>query len=358
MAETLDKEIIKEICSSGDKTTSIPAITESGSNALSFAEGFPIATSTPQSDGGIPPKRTDMNKVLNYLSKALLFLQNGGIYSYDSNVSTAIGGYPLNAIVEYTDTYGNTFKIKSLVANNTNAPSLSNIKFNTSGSGTYYWEAIQTGSPLNLEYFAICQTAANQQEKVVNIPNFAFPNGDIPKGTKVRVMFVNGNTYSGLNLSLKITGVSGSISNPMKVAGVRDSIWNKMYVLNDEVVEFWWTGYYWKTANIVVDEEIGTYNGSPDGTWYRIYRSGWVEQGGLAAAGNGEVTVTLHIPMSDSNYHAIASNYMDNSDSGSHDCRVYARTTTTIKLAGHWVSSNNKGQSNVQRWWCVRGYKN
>ena len=127
MADTLEKEVIKEICATGDKTNTIPEATQSGSNALSYADGFPIATATPQSDGGIPPKRTDMNKVLNMLSKNQVFLQNGGSYSYDSSVATAIGGYPKGARLLYNANDGNKYYIESLKDNNSTAPTDENI---------------------------------------------------------------------------------------------------------------------------------------------------------------------------------------------------------------------------------------
>ena len=131
MADTLGKEIIKEICATGDKTGTIPDTTQSGSNALSYADGFPIATSTPQSDGGIPPKRTDMNKVLNMLSKNQVFLQNGGSYSYDSSVVTAIGGYPKGARFLYANSTNQKFYIESLKNNNSDVPSEENICYKT-----------------------------------------------------------------------------------------------------------------------------------------------------------------------------------------------------------------------------------
>lgn len=42
--------------------------------------------------------------------------------------------------------------------------------------------------------------------------------------------------------------------------------------------------------------------------WYRKYRSGWVEQGGICINSSGDGSVTLPIPMSDTNYQVIANN--------------------------------------------------
>ena len=141
MANRLEKELIKEICANGDKTSLIPETAETGSNALSYDEGFPVATATPQSDGGIPPKRTDMNKVLNLLSKNQVFLQNGGVYTFDSTISTAIGGYPLGAILRFYDGDA-SYLVSSLENNNTEAPTKANIKYKESDTGKK-WKCIE-----------------------------------------------------------------------------------------------------------------------------------------------------------------------------------------------------------------------
>ena len=44
-------------------------------------------------------------------------------------------------------------------------------------------------------------------------------------------------------------------------------------------------------------------------TWYRKYKSGWVEQGGRGAAiNNSAVTITLPVKMADTNYFPMMSN--------------------------------------------------
>lgn len=135
------KILANTFCNDGDKTSTIP-VTATGTNACSLEEGFPAITSTAVSGGGIPPKRLDFNGVFNLLSQYCYFLQNGGTFEYSASVSTAIGGYPEGAILYYTDSSDNTFKIQSLIDNNTNEPSASNIQFENSGTGTYYWKAI------------------------------------------------------------------------------------------------------------------------------------------------------------------------------------------------------------------------
>jgi hypothetical protein len=59
-------------------------------------------------------------------------------------------------------------------------------------------------------------------------------------------------------------------------------------------------------ADAVIDyQEPTSANGY---TWYRKYKSGWVEQGGIQASSSGAsgVTVTLPVAMTDANYTIVA----------------------------------------------------
>lgn len=73
-------------------------------------------------------------------------------------------------------------------------------------------------------------------------------------------------------------------------------------------------------------------------TWYRKYKSGWVEQGGSAqipqnsAGVISSVTVTLPITMINENYHADYTRIGDPGNAYSYMMYINARTTTTIDL--------------------------
>ena len=108
-------------CENGDKNT-IPS-TATGSQLASLAEGFPLITQQPVTQGGIPPERRDFNGAFNLLSKYNYAIQNGWLPTFKQEVSTAIGGYAEGACLWYipsTGTYaGQVLMLKSLVANNT-----------------------------------------------------------------------------------------------------------------------------------------------------------------------------------------------------------------------------------------------
>lgn len=72
----------------------IPA-TDPGNGLASWELGYPIETQTPISAGGTPPRRQDMNGVLNWLSLYALWDQQGGLWQYDALVDYEIGNVVL-----------------------------------------------------------------------------------------------------------------------------------------------------------------------------------------------------------------------------------------------------------------------
>lgn len=69
-------------------------------------------------------------------------------------------------------------------------------------------------------------------------------------------------------------------------------------------------------------------------TWYRLYKSGWVEQGGLATTKtDGNTTATLPIPMQDTNYTALlTSNSTTNTFNSAQADWINAKTTTNFTI--------------------------
>ena len=109
--------IAQPFANNGDRND-IPSAS-TGTNLASLTEGFPPITSQSILSGGIPPTRKDFN-ALGYLATTQSFYaQNGGLYTFNTAVSQAIGGYPLGAVLSYVDSAGNLRWLKSLKANNT-----------------------------------------------------------------------------------------------------------------------------------------------------------------------------------------------------------------------------------------------
>ena len=87
-----------------------------GSNAASWQQGFPPITMTPKASGGQPPQGADVNGVLNAMSAHTVFLQEGGVYEWDSTVGAV--GYAKGATIQLND--GVTLVTSTVAANTTN----------------------------------------------------------------------------------------------------------------------------------------------------------------------------------------------------------------------------------------------
>lgn len=110
-------QIATPFANSGLKN-SIPQ-SATGSNLASLEEGFPAVTMAAVADGGTPPQGQDMNGILNQVTNQLRYSQAGGLYPYDATFCTAIGGYPLGAILMSAD---GSKLWQNQVAGNTNNP--------------------------------------------------------------------------------------------------------------------------------------------------------------------------------------------------------------------------------------------
>lgn len=85
----------------------------------SYTDGFPPLTRTPLAAGGKPPFGTDMNGILYAITVIQRWQSAGGLFKYDADFSTAIGGYPKGALLLKVDGSGYW---QNTVENNTANP--------------------------------------------------------------------------------------------------------------------------------------------------------------------------------------------------------------------------------------------
>lgn len=90
-----------------------------GSYLASIQEGFPPITMLPKKQGGVPPEGKDFNGLGNLLSQFYFYTQNGGMYTFEQEVSDKIGGYPENALLWYFPENGVAKWLRSNKPNNT-----------------------------------------------------------------------------------------------------------------------------------------------------------------------------------------------------------------------------------------------
>lgn len=83
----------------------------------SLKVGFPPDTRIPKDIGGEPPDGLDFNGILNILSQAIVFMQKGNAYQFDSNLVP----YPIGALVRSNDNLTTFQNIEPLNSNNPNS---------------------------------------------------------------------------------------------------------------------------------------------------------------------------------------------------------------------------------------------
>jgi len=77
----------------------IPQAANNTTGKAGFDKGFPERTMLPKASGGIPPSGMDFNGILFDVTAAIRYMQAGGKPTYDSSFASAIGGYPLGAVL-------------------------------------------------------------------------------------------------------------------------------------------------------------------------------------------------------------------------------------------------------------------
>ena len=116
-----------------------------GSNLASYEEGFPAITMTAIADGGTPPQGQDFNGMFYTLTDIARYAQAGGLYPFDKEFCTAIGGYPLGAILTSLD--GAKLYINQ-VNGNTNNPDTNSTNWQTVLTSTLL-DAVPTADSAN-----------------------------------------------------------------------------------------------------------------------------------------------------------------------------------------------------------------
>ena len=97
-------------------------------------------------------------------------------------------------------------------------------------------------------------------------------------------------------------------------------------------------------------------------TWYRKYKSGWIEQGGYATTAKNSdnspklVIVSLPIEMSDSHYHvSLGSAWGWDTTKDLFSVTYGGRTTTSFKIRGTYGNESVTGGWNIPVCWSVAG---
>lgn len=110
MKITDSTNLIETVIASGASSEYVNAIptsqTTTGNGTISLTLGSPPECAISVAAGGKRPLMSDVNGVYKLLSAAIQSLQSRGALPFSSDFASAIGGYPLNAIVADTGTAG------------------------------------------------------------------------------------------------------------------------------------------------------------------------------------------------------------------------------------------------------------
>ena len=194
-------KVVLPFANAGGRAT-LPVASQIGitDGAASFTDGFPPLTRTPITSGGVPPNGLEMNGILYLLSAGLWWLQAGGSAKWDSAFSTAIGGYPLGAVVQSSDNSG---WWRSTAENNTTNP-------DAGGAGWVphfgYGQAAQSLTNVNVTLTA---TQALKSQIVLTGVLSANVNLIFPAG--YQNWLVINNTTGAFNITAKTAAGSGVV---------------------------------------------------------------------------------------------------------------------------------------------------
>jgi hypothetical protein len=231
----------------------------------------------------------------------------------------------------------------------------------TSGATPDYASAVEISSGWVAEYDCIgyCDiTQSNNQSATVYVDGktvYNFSGGDYPKRNGSQWFVPKGSTVT----------YSGSWVVKPKVYKLK-TVYDKSPA--SQMHLYFWVGAFDQTAteqtaglnaemfngkadrnllnttdnvDIVVESQLPA---SDNGyTWYRKYKSGWVEQGGdgISVAETGSKVVTLPVPMANTRYVALVA---DNSYSvaGAHEINVGIQkySTTQVKIFAQYIEPN------------------
>lgn len=103
----------------------IPQAANPATGRAGFDQGFSAINMTAKEAGGIPPFGQDFNGIFYEVTNILRYMQTGGKPTFDAALATAIGGYPLGAVLIGDD---GVSVFKNAVAGNETNP-------NTGGDG-------------------------------------------------------------------------------------------------------------------------------------------------------------------------------------------------------------------------------
>lgn len=191
-------QIVTPWATSGLKNT-IPQTANPVTGNAGYDQGFTATNMTAKEAGGIPPFGQDFNGIFYDITQAIQFIEAGGSFPYNSTFATAIGGYPLGALVQRSD--GSGFW-RNFVANNTTNPETGGAGWQPESSGST--SVVMTNSNITL-------TALQAAKNIVVITGTLVANLQLIFPNYVKTWNVINLTSGSFSITAKTSAGSGVV---------------------------------------------------------------------------------------------------------------------------------------------------
>ena len=131
------------------------------------------------------------------------------------------------------------------------------------------------------------------------------------------------------NLGTSVSNLSESLNTLSTTVGTHTTSIGTLGAFKEEVLDY-----------VIESQSPSAQNNY---TWYRKYKSGWVEQGGLVSDASGDGSVTLPVTMADTNYQVSAINEATTAENawGWVYVRKDSKTTTGFGLNSRYGSGTD-----------------
>ncbi|WAX22804.1 hypothetical protein MAJJADAN_00042 [Pseudomonas phage Amjad_SA] len=175
----------------------IPGNADPVDGRAGYDQGFPAINFQPKVAGGIPPWGEDFNGIFFEITQALQFLEAGGSFPFDGTWATAVGGYPVGALVSRSDNSG---LWRNTVANNTTDPE----------SGGTGWQPEDAGATsVTMTNANVTLTALQAARPVIIITGALTANLQLIFPAYVKQWQVINNTTGNFSITCKTASGSG-----------------------------------------------------------------------------------------------------------------------------------------------------
>lgn len=332
MSVSEPSKILTPWATSGLKNT-IPSAADPVTGRAGYDQGFPAINMTAKETGGIPPFGQDFNGVFFDITQILQYMQAGGHPTYSAALSTAIGGYPLGAMLAKSSGLGFW---RNITSNNTANPDSGGAGWISDLPGCYANATTITASSA-----ALSSTQVGQA--------FLFTTAASAVALPAASSVAAGGAYklhTSAGFTLSVTG--GGAMQAGNVSVTSTPVPAGAEVLAVSTGSAWWVFGTGALANSSDFAGLKATNG------WRQLPGGFIEQWGTTTpiSDNLSLVVTLPIQFPTGCANAIANHTTSLNVGACSEAVVTAKTVSTITIA--FNSNSQTGSSTVH--WRALGY--